>query len=131
MGNINSVVLVGNLTRDAELKHTNSGTAIVRAALAVNRRKKVGDAWQDEANFFDVTVIGKMGESVHKYLTKGQQIAVQGELHQERWESDGQARSKVVIVANGLQLLGGKRNEQQSAPRQDSGQDEFSDDIPF
>jgi len=141
---INSVVLVGNLTRDAALKYTSSGLAILEFSLAVNRRVKSGDTWTDEASFFDITLFGKAGESVSQYMTKGKQVSVQGELKQDRWEQDGQKRSKVVIIANDVRLLGGRGPGGGERFSRDSGaQDErdsrgpsgpaaeFEDDIPF
>lgn len=107
MQDLNHVVLVGRLTRDAELKYTGSGTAVTKLSMAVNRRRKSGDGWVDEANFFDVVLWGRMGESLSQYLVKGKQIAVDGELRQNRWEQNGQKRSKVEINANNVQLLGG------------------------
>lgn len=103
---VNMVVLVGRLTRDPEMRYTNNGTALCRIALAVNRRKRSGDSWSDEVSFFDVSIWGKQAESLNNYLTKGKQIAVQGELRQNRWEQDGQKRSRVEVVANTIQLLG-------------------------
>ncbi len=103
---INSVTIVGRLTRDAELKYTNSGFAISNLGLAVNRTRKDGDQWVEEANFFDVTLLGRRAESLNQYLQKGKQIAVTGELRQERWEQDGQKRSRVTIQANNIQLIG-------------------------
>ncbi|MDR2588943.1 MAG: single-stranded DNA-binding protein [Spirochaetales bacterium] len=149
MADVNSVILVGRLTRDAALKFTNTGLAICEFALALNRRVKSGDRWTDEAHFFDVTLFGKQGEAVSQYLTKGTQVAIQGELRQDRWEQDGQKRSKIKIVANNLQLLGGRpqgdggeRFSRSSPPAGEvSGGDEgyspqsspesFEDDIPF
>jgi single-strand DNA-binding protein len=152
MALINSVVLVGHLTRDAEIKYFNNGNAIVKFSIAQNRRKKQGEAWVDEAMFFDVSFGGKGAESVHKYLTKGKQVAVQGELRQDRWEQDGQSRSKVFVSCFELQLLGsGSGGERTSAsgpsggPSRDSGnqgggfdsfggnrgEERFEDDIPF
>jgi single-strand DNA-binding protein len=107
MADINHVVLVGRLTRDAELRYAQSGLAICKFAVAVNRRRKQGDEWVDEANFFDVVVMGRQGEAIHQYLTKGKQVGVQGELRQDRWEQDGQRRSRVEIHAFNVQLLGG------------------------
>jgi len=107
MADVNVVVLVGRLTRDAELKYTNSGMPISRFSLAVNRRRKQGDQWVDEASFFEVDYWGKGAEAVNQYMTKGKQVAVEGELRQDRWEQDGQSRSKVIINANSVQLLGG------------------------
>lgn len=107
MADVNQVVLIGRLTRDAEIKYTSGGFAISNFSIAVNRRRKDGDQWVEEANFFDINLFGKVAESLSKYLVKGKQVCVQGELRQDRWEQDGQARSKVVIVANNLMLLGG------------------------
>jgi len=104
---LNSVVLIGRLTRDAELKTTSSGFAVSNFSIAVNYRKKQGDGWEDVANFFDVTLFGKQAETLHQYLVKGKQVAISGELRQDRWvQDDGQNRSKVVINANSVQLLG-------------------------
>jgi len=110
MRDVNIVVLVGRLTRDAELKYTNSGQAICRFSVAVNRSRKQGDQWVDEASFFDVDYWGKGGEAVNQYLVKGKQVAIEGELRQDKWEQEGQARSKVVIAASNVQLLGGGQN---------------------
>ena len=107
MADINRVVIVGRLTRDAELKYTSGGTAVSKLGIAVNKRKKVGEEWVEQASFFDVTLWGKMAEGLNTYLIKGKQIAVEGELEQERWESDGKTHSKVTITASNVQLLGG------------------------
>lgn len=110
MNDINNVVLVGRLTRDADLKYTNTGTAVTKLSLANNRSVKKGETWEDEANFFDLVLWGKTGESLNPYLIKGKQISVEGELHQNRWEQDGQSRSKVEIKVRTIQLLGGKND---------------------
>src|SRR5215469_6465663 len=140
MVDVNRVVLIGRLTRDAELKSIASGQTVTKFSIAVNRRKKSGDNWEDEANFFDIVVWGRQGESLHPYLVKGKMVGVDGELRQDRWQQDGQNRSKVEVVANFLQLLGGgsggnfQDRQKQSAPAsepppsKDSG---FADDIPF
>jgi single-strand DNA-binding protein len=108
MADVNHVILIGRLTRDAELKYTSTGFAISNFSIALNRRRKSGEQWIDEVNFFDVTLYGKSAESLKTYLIKGKQIAVEGELRQDRWEQeDGQQRSKVVVAANNVQLLGG------------------------
>jgi len=105
---INKVMLVGRLTRDAELMYTNSGFALCKFSLAVNRRKKQGEQWVDEANFFDINLWGRRGESLNSYLTKGSQVAIEGQLRQERWEQDGTKRSKITIEAVNIQLLGSR-----------------------
>jgi single-strand DNA-binding protein len=114
MADVNHVVLIGRLTRDAELKMTPKGTAVVKFSIAVNRRKKNEDQWEDEANFFDITVWGKQGEALHKYLVKGKMVGVDGELNQDRWQQDGQNRSKVEVLANYIQLLGGNNGNDNS-----------------
>lgn len=119
---INRIILVGRLTRDCELTYTQSGVALAKISIAVNRRKKNGDQWVEEASFFDITMWGKRGEALSNYLVKGQQIAVDGQLKQDRWEQDGQKRSRVVIEASNIQLLGGKKDSTESG---------FTDDVPF
>ncbi|MCL2800269.1 MAG: single-stranded DNA-binding protein [Treponema sp.] len=153
MADLNHVVLIGRLTREAELKYTASGQAVCKFSIAVNRRKKNGDQWEDEANFFDIVVWGRQGESLHPYLVKGKMVGVDGELRQDRWQQDGQNRSKIEIIANYLQLLGGgsgsgagsgsgERNERQNYQNNSSNSDNsqsyssskdenFVDDIPF
>lgn len=151
MADINVVMLVGRLTRDAELKYTQTGFAISKFSLAVNRRRKQGDQWVDEAHFFDLSLLGKRAEALNQYLTKGTQVAIQGELRQNRWEQDGQARSKVEITVNDIELLGGGRGGSSGGSRSQgqygggneenrsgsygsdsvSPEDNFEDDIPF
>ena len=107
MADVNHVVLVGRLTRDAELKYTQGGAAVCKFSIAINRRRKNGEEWVEEVNYFDIVLWGSQGEARNQYLVKGKQVAVEGELRQNRWEQDGQSRSKVEIIANNLQLLGG------------------------
>lgn len=121
---INSVVVVGRLTRDAEMKYTSGGTAICKFSVANNKTVKKGDQWSEEANFFDVVLWGKRGEAIAKYLGKGKQVAISGELDQQRWEKDGQKRSRIEIKAHNVQLLGGQKGGGQ-------GPENFEDDIPF
>ena len=117
---INSVVIVGRLTRDAELRYLNSGTAVASISIAVNRSKKDGDQWISEANFFDVSYFGKGAEGIKPYLTKGTQIAVQGSLRQDRWEKDGQKFSRVNILADSVELLGSRSSGSQNGGGSDS-----------
>ena len=86
MADINHVILVGRLTRDAELKYTNTGLPLSKFSIAINRRKKVEEQWQEEAHFFDIVVWGKIAEALHPFLKKGKQIGIDGELRQNRWE---------------------------------------------
>ena len=135
MADINRVTLIGRLTRDAELKYTAAGQAVCKFTLAVNRRVKSGDDWKDVGNFFDIVVWGRLGENLSPYLVKGKPVGVDGELRQERWEQDGQNRSKIEIIANTIQLLGGNKEDSPAAPPKPAksgfADDGFSDDIPF
>jgi single-strand DNA-binding protein len=105
--NINRVVLVGNLTRDPELRHTPSGTAVCSLRLAVNtRRKDESGQWTDKPNYFDITVWGQQGENCAQYLSKGRPVAVDGRLEWREWEAqDGSKRQAVEIVADTVQFL--------------------------
>lgn len=148
MADINHVVLVGRLTRNAELKYTNSGAAVSKFSIAINQRRKKDDQWVDESHFFDIVLWGKSAEAINQYLVKGKQVGVEGQLRQNRWEQEGQARSKVEIFATNVMLLGGGGGGRQggpgaapgSEPRGGGGdfpegappsQDNFEDDIPF
>lgn len=107
MTDINRVFLVGRLTRDVDLRFTTAGTPVAKFSIAVNRSKKSGDQWDEEVNFFDIVLWGKTAEALSKYLIKGKQVAIDGELRQSRWEQDGQSRSRVEVHASNIQLLGG------------------------
>lgn len=137
---LNHVVLIGRCTRDATLTYTAGGTAVCKFALAVNRRVKKGEQWTEEASFFDCVLWGKSGEAINQYLLKGKQIAVDGELRQERWQHEGQNRSKVEVVANSVQLLGGNQSDNGFQQARQSGApaaynapagEQFQDDVPF
>jgi single-strand DNA-binding protein len=108
-GSVNVVVIVGNLTRDPEMRALPSGTSVCQLRVAVNDRFKdqsTGE-WGDRANYFDVNVFGGQGERCGQYLAKGRQVAVEGRLRWSEWETqDGQKRQKVDIVANNVQFIG-------------------------
>jgi single-strand DNA-binding protein len=109
--NINRVVLVGNLTRDPELRHTPSGTAVCSLRIAVNTRRKdsATGEWGEKPNYFDITVWGNQGENCAQYLSKGRPVAVDGRLEWREWEAqDGTKRQAVEIVADSVQFLGGR-----------------------
>ncbi|HVO37625.1 MAG TPA: single-stranded DNA-binding protein [Spirochaetia bacterium] len=151
MADINHVVLVGRLTRNAELKYTNSGAAVSKFSIAINQRRKKDDQWVDESHFFDIVLWGKSAEAINQYLVKGKQVGVEGQLRQNRWEQEGQSRSKVEIFATNVMLLGGGGAGRQGGPGGPSGasgpeprgggtdfpegappsSDNFEDDIPF
>jgi single-strand DNA-binding protein len=107
---INRVVLVGNLTRDPELRHTPSGTPVCSLRLAVNtRRKDETGQWIDKPNYFDITVWGQQGENCAQYLAKGRPVAIDGRLEWREWEAqDGAKRQAVEVVADSVQFLGGR-----------------------
>ena len=141
--NINSVVLVGNLTKDPELRHTPAGTAVTTLRLAVNDRVKRGEEWQDAAYYFDVTVWGRDAENCAQYLAKGRPVGVQGKLTWREWDAqDGTKRQSVEVTANTVQVLGGRGDGDggggQFVP-QGAGQQQqpdfpssaADDDIPF
>ena len=119
---LNHVVLVGRLTRDVgsderSFGYVANGQARANVSIAVNRSRKdaASGNWVEEANFFEVTIWGKQAENLKPYLTKGKQIAVDGYLKQDRWQKDGQNFSRVTIVANNVQLLGGRSDGGQSS----------------
>jgi single-strand DNA-binding protein len=135
---LNHVIIIGRLVNDAILKYTSGGMAIANLSLAVNRRVKKGEQWTEEVSFFEVTLWGKTAEGLKPYLLKGKLIAVEGELKQERWEKDGQTRSKVVINASNVQLLGGNDKPAQQGGQSSGYQAQaeysagnFPEDIPF
>lgn len=129
MRDLNSCIFIGRLTRDAELKYTSGGAAIVSFALAVNGSEKQGEKWVDRASFFDFAYFGKAAEAVHPYLTKGQQVSVVSSAIQDRWEKDGEKHQRVKFIVQSLNLLGGKK-EQGGTPVPDHP-DPFPDGIPF
>jgi single-strand DNA-binding protein len=148
VANINRVVLVGNLTKDPELRHTPSGTAVCKLRLAVNTRQKDASTgeWGDKPNYFDVTVWGNQGESCAQYLSKGRPVGVDGRLDWREWEAqDGAKRQAVEIIAESVQFLGGRSDgegQSQYIPPSDVSADQSDfvkagagaapdDDIPF
>lgn len=137
--NIDSVVLIGNLTHDIGEKDfgyvgNEKGTAKLSFNIAVNDYKKVNGEYTNVAYFFDVVLWGKQAESIKPYLTKGKTVGVSGKLIQDRWEKDGQKFSKVYINADNVQLLGGKGKgdsaEKTSANAQKNDLSGFPEDIP-
>jgi len=108
MASYNRVILVGNLTRDPELRYIPSGTAVSDVTVAVNDRVKRNDQWVDEATFVDVTLWGRTAEVANEYLSKGSSVLFEGRLKLDRWEKDGQKHSKLRVVAEKMQMLGGR-----------------------
>jgi single-strand DNA-binding protein len=145
----NRVVLLGNLTRDPELRYIPSGTAVSEIGLAVNDRVKRDGQWVDEATFVDVTLWGRTAEVANEYLSKGSSVLIEGRLKLDQWENkEGEKRSKLKVVCERMQMVGSKgegggggsrgTRPQQGAPASsyqshDSGSDSGmpDDDIPF
>jgi single-strand DNA-binding protein len=148
MASFNRVILVGNLTRDPELRYIPSGTAVSDIGLAVNDRFKRGDQWVEEATFVDVTLWGRTAEIANEYLSKGSPVLVEGRLKLDRWEKDGQKHSKLRVTCDRMQMLGGRGGGGDGGGRGGGGGSESSsydeseqyapsggpppsDDIPF
>lgn len=140
MADLNNYSVIGRMTRDLDERafaYTPNGKARLNISIAVN------DGYGDNqyTSYFDVVVWGKTAENIKPYLGKGKQLCINGRLRQDRWESNGQKNSRVCIVAETVQLLGGRDNgagsgrnyqqpAQQQAPEYDNG-GEFSEDIPL
>ncbi len=147
MASFNRVILVGNVTRDIELRYTQGGLAVTDLGLAVNdRRKNQAGDWIDETTFLDVTLWGRQAEVASEYLSKGSPVLIEGRLKLDTWEQEGQKRSKLRVVGERMQMLGarapGSRPERQDAEFSQSAavaRDESEsrpesrpdDDIPF
>src|SRR5512137_2997484 len=137
MNSFNRVILLGNLTRDPEVRYIPSGTAVASFAIAVNRRFKQGDEMKDEVSYIDIVVFGKTAENCGQYLNKGDAILVEGRIQQRRWDDKetGQKRSKVEVVAQVVNFMpkrtgqsgGGAKQEQEPMPEPPVDEGE----IPF
>lgn len=147
---VNQVILLGNLTRDPELRQTPGGQSVVSFSLALNRayRDQKTNEWQEATDYIDVVAWGPLAERVAQYLTKGRRALVQGRLQSRSWEQDGQKRSKVEVLANDVTFLDSRGGEEggSSEPRpaasssatkkdepiEDIGDEPINlDDIPF
>ncbi len=145
MASYNRVILMGNLTRDIELRYTPNKTAVCDVGLAVNdRRKSASGEWIDETTFVELTFWGRTAEVASEYLTKGSPIFVEGRLKYDTWETDGQKKHKLSVVVDRMQMLGSKGDS--SRPRtqpadnfvdsnaeivRDGNQSFGGEDIPF
>ena len=154
MANVNKVILIGNLTRDPEVRYTPKGTAVTDIGLAVNRvSSSEGGERREETTFVDVTLWGRTAEIAGEYLNKGRPVCIEGRLQMDSWDdkNTGQKRTKLKVVGESLQFLGSRdgggsssgsqpnstsnfsgSNNQTSAPNNDGAQfDAEDDDIPF
>lgn len=137
----NRVILIGNLTRDPELRYTPSNTAVTDFGLAVNRNYQDGSGeWQEDTTFVDITVWGRQAENASQYLTKGSRVFLEGRLNFDQWENDqGDTRSKLDVTAERLTFLDASSDEVEGEPQGDSPDEilddvdveETEDDIPF
>ena len=112
MASFNKVILLGNVTRDPELRYISSGTAVTDIGLAVNdRRKTASGEWVEETTFVDVTLWGRTAEIAGEYVTKGSPLLIEGRLKLDTWEKDGKKNSKLRVVCDRMQLLGGRSGD--------------------
>lgn len=119
MASLNKVILLGNLTRDPELRYTPNGTAVSSFGLAINRRYRQGDEWRDDVCYVDIVTFGRQAETVGEYLNKGNMAMIEGRLQWRSWETeDGQKRSKHEVVANNVQFM--PRGQTDGTGRSDS-----------
>ena len=131
MASFNKVMLMGNLTRDPVLEFVGgTGDAVVNFGLAVNRKVKKGDVWGDDVCFVEITAWKRQAENCQKYLSKGRPAFVEGYLKFSTWESEGQKKNKLEVVANTVQFLGSRNDSQGDSP---TGRVPVSDedDVPF
>lgn len=125
---INRAIISGNLTRDPELRHTQSGMPVLSMGVAVNdrRRNPQTGEWEDYPNFIDCTMFGARAQSLSNYLSKGTKVAIEGKLRYSSWGRDGQRRSKVEVAVDEIEIMSGA--QEPKAARQPEPYDE---DIPF
>lgn len=130
--NINRVEISGNLTRDPELRTTQSGMPVMNVGIAVNERRKNGQTgeWEDYANFVECTMFGNRAESAAKRLGKGAKAYIAGKLHYSQWERDGQKRSKIEIIVDEIDFIPAKVAGPEAVPSQPAPE-LYDEDIPF
>lgn len=136
---INKVILIGNITKDPETRYMPSGEAVTSFGVATNEEWKAKDTGEKKsrAEFHNITMFGKLAEIADKYLTKGSQVYLEGSIRTEKYQDkQGNDRYSTKIIANQMQMLGGKsdgqQNQSQSQPQsQPSQDDDFNDSIPF
>ncbi len=127
MPNLNKVMLMGNLTRDPEVRYSPSGTAVVGFGLAINRTYGKGEEQKKETCFVDVTMFGRRGEVISQYFHKGNPIFIEGRLQLDQWESkSGEKRSKLRVIAENFEFIGPKPTANAAEASTESG-----DDTPF
>lgn len=136
MASFNRVIVVGNLTRDVELRHTPSGSSVAEIGLAVNRSwfDKQANERKEETTFIDVTLWGRTAENAAEYLAKGRAVLVEGRLQTDSWEDKetGKRRTKLKVVCESMQFLGGGGERSERREKQPAREaDPFDADVPF
>jgi len=136
MTSFNKVILLGNLTRDPEVRYTPNGIAVASFAIAVNRKYKQGDETKEEVSYIDIVVFGKQAESCGQYINKGDSVLIDGRLQQRRWDDKetGQKRNKIEVVAQSVNFMpkrssGGGQAHAHAEPAPEAPVDEG--EIPF
>jgi single-strand DNA-binding protein len=128
----NRIILIGNLTKDPELRYTPQGTPVASFRIAVNSRYKQADEAREDTLFIDVVTFGKQAETCSQYLGKGKSVLVEGRLQERRWESEGQQRSKVEVIAQTVRFLSKKGSgEGQGSPESEAPPEGITDLEPF
>ncbi len=110
----NKIILIGNLTKDPEVRYTPGGTPVATLRLAVTSKYKQGDDTRDDTLFIDVVVFGRQAETCGQYLAKGRPVLVEGRLRERKWESEGTQKSKFEIIANAVRFLPGREGRYQA-----------------
>ncbi len=153
MASFNRVILMGNLTRDPEVRQTQTGTTIAKTGLAVNERMPDGQGgWKEETSFIDVVIFGKRAEAFGRFMQKGKPVLVEGRLRQDRWQDkeSGQNRSRVEVVIDNWEFVGGRGDGRGEGRAEEAGAEApqraasapgfpgagdfgggFADDVPF
>ncbi|MGB9710934.1 MAG: single-stranded DNA-binding protein [Thermodesulfovibrio sp.] len=126
----NRIILIGNLTRDPEIRYTPSGVAVATVPIAVNSRYKQGEELKEETLFIDAIVFGKQAETCSQYLNKGRTVLVEGRLRERRWEYEGQKRSKFEVIANNIRFFP-KREPVEQHELTETPPEEYTDLEPF
>ena len=115
---MNKVQILGTITRDIELQYANSGTAIAKVGIAVNKRYTSSGEKKEEVSYFNCVAFGKTGENINTYFQKGSRILISGELKEDRWEKDGHKQSRVSILIDGFDFIDKNSDSQKTAPQQ-------------
>lgn len=131
----NKIILIGNLTKDPDVRYTPGGTPVTTMRLAVTSKYKQGDEMKDDTLFIDAVVFGKQAENCGQYLSKGNPVLVEGRLRERKWESDGTKKSKVEVIANSVRFLPKRESRQPGAaegsPSDITPPEEITDLEPF